>query len=348
MSVNPSAMKQKLAYIAANRPVIVTKARVAFVAGAICAMPALTGEEFFEHKFVTTKDPDAIVDFYSTEDFLQILGIFPMAIHFVLSGVQWDTEKENTMTVHNAMEISFTLTEREEETEDGEKVVAFFQKRERFKNFIPFTPFVMWDQVQCYGYNRLENGTCEVFHRGEYFHGSLLVRIGVIMHSLYVIWATEKHINSPAFGAGDLEKQEVQRSNIPLHALGDFLNRLYIAQKIAIESGRLAAGASAEDAEKTLKTLSRLQNSPETAYVKTVQKAHLKKRLSSVEMGDAEAQKAVDLAMANLSLSKKGQAEAAAALQSVINHPDVKLEKEKPRYAGAFAARTLKGPAFEA
>lgn len=74
--------------------------------------------------------PLASLAVYSTEDFLQILGVFPLAIHFVLSGVEWDTEKENTMAVHKSMEISFELQEREEETADGEKVVAFFQKRE--------------------------------------------------------------------------------------------------------------------------------------------------------------------------------------------------------------------------
>ena len=45
------------------------------------------------------------------------------------------------------MEISFTL----EEEEDDDGVVGFFQKRERFKNFIPLTSFLLWDQVQCYG-----------------------------------------------------------------------------------------------------------------------------------------------------------------------------------------------------
>merc|ERR1719353_1584802 len=174
------------------RNVIFSRTTAAFVTGAVCAMPALTGEDFFEHKFVTAKDPDAIVDFYSTEDFLQILGVFPMAIHFVLAGVEWDLERENTMAVHNAMEISFEITEKEEETESGEKVVAFFQKEERFKNFIPFTRFLMWDQTQCYGYNRLENGTVEIFHRGEQFYGPLAVRLVVMLHAYYVIWATEK------------------------------------------------------------------------------------------------------------------------------------------------------------
>merc|ERR1719201_2753916 len=198
-------------------------------------------------------------DFYSTEDFLQILGIFSFAIHFVLAGVEWDTEKENTMKVHNAMEISFHLEEKEEETEDGEKVVAFFQKVERFKNFIPFTSFLMWDQTQCYGYNRRQNGTCEVFHRGKVFYGPLPVRFLVSLHARYVIWATEKHMNSPLFGSGKLEEQEEQRGNIPVYAVSDFLRRLALAQRVMIESGKIAAGASTAEAEVTLKKLQRLQ-----------------------------------------------------------------------------------------
>ena len=65
----------------------------------------------------------------------------------------------------------------------------------------------MWDQVQCYGYNRKEDGSIEVFHRGEHFFGPFPVRLLVQLHARYVIWATEKHINSPTFGSPDLEKQ---------------------------------------------------------------------------------------------------------------------------------------------
>lgn len=79
-------------------------------------------------KFKTTKDPDAVADFYSTEDFLQILGIFPMAIHFVLAGVEWDTKREQVMNVWNAMQISFDITEKEEVV-DGKDVVTMFNKR---------------------------------------------------------------------------------------------------------------------------------------------------------------------------------------------------------------------------
>jgi len=304
----------------------------------------LTGEDFFEHKFVTKKNPDDIVDFYSTEDFLQILGVFPIAISFVLAGVEWDTERENTMSVHNAMEISFTLEEREEETADGEKVVAFFQKRERFKNYVPFTKFLMWDQVQCYGYNRREDGTCEVFHRGENFYGPMPVRVLVWLHSYYVIWATEKHINSPAFGVADLEAQEHQRSNIPLHALKDFVHRLSLAQQIMIESGKLAAGASTEDAEKSLKRLQRLKENPTTAYVNTLRKANLKRRQTSLEVSDPEAQAAIDQAFANLAQTKEGKEAATVALAEVMRQSgQVEVESTGVRYGGAYSLKQIKG-----
>jgi len=316
----------------------------AFGAGALLSAPMLTGEDFFEHKFITAKDPDAIVDFYSTEDFLQILGVFPFAIHFVLAGVEWDTDKENTMNVHNAMEISFTLEEREEETESGEKVVAFFQKRERFKNYIPFTPFLLWDQVQCYGYNRREDGTCEVFHRGEYFNGPLPVRLLVFLHSYYVIWATEKHMNSPAFGVADLEVQEHQRSNIPLHAMKDFIHRLTLAQKIMIESGKLAAGASTADAEKSLKKLQKLKESPTAAYVDTVHRAHnLKRRSTSLEVSDPELKGAIDSALKSLATSSAGQEEAQKAVAELMRASQPEIENAPARYGGAFKLKQLKG-----
>jgi hypothetical protein len=320
---------------------IITPVRVAFGAGIIVGMPVMTGEEFFEHKFMTTKSPDDVADFYSTEDFLQILGVFPMAIHFVLAGVEWDTEKENTMSVHNAMEISFTIEEREEETASGDKVVAFFQKRERFKNYIPFTRFLMWDQTQCYGYNRMENGNLEIFHRGEVFYGPLPVRMLVQAHAYYVIWATEKHINSLAFGSGDLELQEHQRSNVPLHVFNDFLTRLQLAQQVAIESGKLVAGTSKEEAEQALTKIRRLRQSPTQAYVTALRKTNLKRTVSHLQVSDPDVQNAVDSALLSLSATKEGQTAAANALDGLLKHPEV--VEQKPIYGGAFNARRLDG-----
>ena len=53
---------QFLGRVRAHTPVIVTKTRAAFVAGAFTAMPVLTGDDFFEHKFITDKNPDDIID----------------------------------------------------------------------------------------------------------------------------------------------------------------------------------------------------------------------------------------------------------------------------------------------
>ena len=175
-----------------------------------------TGKDFFHHKFTTTKHPDKIVDFYSTEEFLQILGIFNFATNFVLAGVVWATDTDQKNTVWNMMEISFDITEREQTLADGTTVVAFFNKRERFKNYIPWTNILLWDQVQNYGYRRRADGVIEVQHHGESFYGPWPVRLAVQLHSYYVIWATEKHLNSDLFGSDDLEAVEKQRENIPL------------------------------------------------------------------------------------------------------------------------------------
>ena len=125
-----------------------------------------TGKDFFHHKFTTTKNADKIVDFYSTEEFLQILGIFNFATNFVLAGVVWATDTDQKNTVWNMMEISFDITEREQKLDDGSTVVAFFNKRERFKNYIPYTNILLWDQVQNYGYRRRSDGVIEVQHHG--------------------------------------------------------------------------------------------------------------------------------------------------------------------------------------
>jgi len=330
-------MSSFAAKLSANKPIIFTRARIAFGAGVLAGMPVATGDDFFEHKFITDKNPDAIVDFYSTEDFLQILGVFPFAIRFVLAGVEWDLERENTMSVHNAMEISFSITEREEDTEDGSTVVAFFQKRERFKNYIPFTPFLMWDQVQCYGYNRRDDGKCEIFHRGEIFNGPFPIRLLVQLHARYVIWATRKHINSPAFGGDDLEVQEHQRSNVPLHVVKDFFHRLAVAQKLALETGKLAAGAETEKAEQTLKVLQKLHTDPSMAYIN--KKSNLKRTTSQLEMADPEAQAVVDAVLRSLGKTKEGHDVAKAALDELMRQ-EVKLAE--PRYGGAFRARIMK------
>jgi len=206
-----------------------------------------TGKDFFHHKFTTTKNADKIVDFYSTEEFLQILGIFNFATNFVLAGVVWATDTDQKNTVWNMMEISFDITEREQKLDDGSTVVAFFNKRERFKNYIPYTNILLWDQVQNYGYRRRSDGVIEVQHHGESFYGPWPVRLLVNLHAYYVIWATEKHINSELFGTDDLEALETQRENIPLAVMSEFIANLKAEQQNKVLENKMKL----EDASKT-------------------------------------------------------------------------------------------------
>ena len=183
------------------------------IVGGIAAQPYLGNQkDFFSHKFIVEKgkDPDAIVDFYSTEEFLQILGIFPFAISFVLAGVKWEEDRENAMNVWNMMNISFDITDKEEEI-DGETVTTYFNKRERFVNYIPGTKILLWDQVHNFGFRRKSDGRIEVEHQGESFYGPWPVSFVVRLHAMYVIWAVQRHINSPLFGSEDLEAVEEQR-----------------------------------------------------------------------------------------------------------------------------------------
>uniref|UniRef100_A0A7S0LRG5 Uncharacterized protein n=1 Tax=Coccolithus braarudii TaxID=221442 RepID=A0A7S0LRG5_9EUKA len=269
--------------------------------------------DFFQHEFKTTKDPDAIVDFYSTEDFLQILGIFGIAIQFVLAGVQWDTDTENSMTCWNSMQISFDITEREE-TVDGEEVVALFNKREKFINYVPLIksvfPILLWDQVQNFGFQRQQDGTIIVRHHGEYFHGPWPVRFLVQLHARYVIWATERHINSPIFGTDDLELQEHQRSNIPLHVFKEFLSSLQVSEEKAIKKAKLA-GTTTVHMEASLANLERLKR---TESVVSVQRRGSKVKLA---INDKEAQEVIRSALEEISRVEGSQA-TAAALQELL------------------------------
>lgn len=277
-----------------------------------------TAQDFFHHEFTTTKDPDAVQDFYSTEDFLQILGIFPLAIHFVLAGVEWDTDTENSMDVWNSMQISFDITERE--NDQGE--VSLFNKRERFKNYVPLIkhifPILLWDQVQDYGFERMPDGKIKVQHHGESFYGPWPVRLLVQAHAYYVIWATERHINSPIFGSEDLEAQEHQRSNIPLHAVKEFFTALRIQQEQHIEKSRLA-GKPTMDLEANLSNLKRME---------TIQPAISLQRRGShlrLKVEDPQAQALVRAALEEVSKVDGSQA-AISALQQLLANAESEAE----------------------
>lgn len=281
-----------------------------------------TAENFFHHSFVTTKSPEAIVDFYSTEEFLQILGVIPLGLNLILAGVTWDDNRDNAMNVWNMMEISFDITEKEIEMEDGKKVVAFFNKRERFVNYFPFTSILMWDQTQNYGYRRRSDGSMEVMHHGEKFYGPWPVRFAVQLHAKYVIWATEKHINSELFGTEDLEAVEEQRANIPLHAFKEWMAELQANQEQAIKQARLKKQDTTR-AEANLAKLKTLKSE----HVTVTTKNRLNRTTSRIDVADPEAQKAIKDALGVVSKMKGGK-EATEKLHSMLQESATKVEKK--------------------
>ena len=285
-------------------------------------------QDFFEYTFVLRdRDPDAITDFYSTEDFLQILGIFPFAIHFVLAGVEWDTDTENQMQVWDSMQISFDITELETEV-DGEEVTKFFNKRERFVNYVPLLkrfglPILLWDQVQNFGYQRQPDGSLLVRHHGESFLCPWPIKYGVMLHARYVAWATEKHFTSEIFATDDLEAREAHRSNIPLVAFKSFVGGLKKKQEEAMKAAR-AKGESTVALEKNLEELKRLERKSSVVTVKR-RSSNLK-----VSIDDKEGQEAVRNAIRSLSMV--GGAEAVADdLQKMLGKAGMTEAKHVPK-----------------
>lgn len=191
-------------------------------------------DNFFEHRFVTRKKPEDLADFYGTEDFMELFCVFPFMVHLMMRNAEFDDEG----TIHawglmgpGELEISIQFDEEEIDTNgDGEPdTMSWFNKKENFQDFAPpfLGGFKLWEMTQNFGYHWRADGTCEVYHQGEHFKGIFPVRLLFALHSRYLIWATEKYINSDAFGAEDRETDlEEQRQNIPLHVFKQFLDGL--------------------------------------------------------------------------------------------------------------------------
>ena len=111
----------------------------------------------------------------------------------------------------------FADVEEVDTTGDGEPdTLAWFNKREHFHDTAPsfLGGFTLWEMAQNFGYHLKDDGTCEVYHHGEKFQGFFLIRLIFQIHSRYVIWATEKHVNGEAFGSEDMDdEREEQRQD---------------------------------------------------------------------------------------------------------------------------------------
>jgi len=110
--------------------------------------------------------------------------------------------------------------------------LSFFtavNKRERFKNTL--FGYTLWDMVINFGFQTKDDGSRECYHAGEYFHGNVPILSQVMLlifkvHSRWVVWSTEHHVNHYAFSSGttdeEEEMEEESRSNMPLFLLKNY------------------------------------------------------------------------------------------------------------------------------
>ena len=197
-----------------------------------------TADNFFEHKFQTKNaHPDDLADFYGTEDIMEIFCVLPFMMNLMMRQATFDDDGN----IHawglmgpGELEVSVIFTdESDDDDDDGEnKSLPWFNKRETFKDVAPsfLGGFTLWEMTINFGYRQIdEDGTCEITHNGERFKGFFPIRFIFDLHSRYVIWATERYLNSPAFGSDDDDLEDVaqqQRHNIPLYAFKEFIGGL--------------------------------------------------------------------------------------------------------------------------
>lgn len=322
-----------------------------------------TADDFFESKFITTKDPGPIAEFYQAEDLLRIIAIHPFLFDLFMNQVVPDTEaateetallstEETHINVHLlGMEVSFEIIETEEEI-DGEEVITSFIRHERFVDWVPLLneigyKMMLWDQTWKYGFERLPDGTYEVYHSCESYKGPWPIRLIVVLHQRYVAWACQRFINGDSFGTEDpdLDAQQEELANIPADVVKRFLHKLQAEKEHALESKRKMRGYCAVALKKEEAALAKLKEVAKTAgsKVKLAKRriehpfglsqsnnAAAKKKLV---VSDADTQAVIAAAMKDA----KGNHAVKAAVDELLTHPELEWSDRK-------ASKTRKSP----
>ncbi|CAE8740814.1 unnamed protein product [Polarella glacialis] len=214
-------------------------------------------DDFYDHRFVSSKKPEDLADFYGSEDFMEIFCVLPFMMKFMIRSGTFDEEGVvHTFGFPGKMEVSMAFEDKEADINgDGTMTTTWFNKHERFHDLTPFGRITLWDMTQNFGFHRLENGTCEVYHHGESFYGPFPIRILFQVHAKYVAWATERFVNCGAFGDEDkVDEAAVQRADMPLHVFKEFLEGLHHDVQQALEHQRAKSKPTAH-IEATLKQL---------------------------------------------------------------------------------------------
>jgi len=217
-----------------------------------------SSESFFEHSFLTNAKPEDLADFYGTEDFMQVFCGHEILANFMMRTAEFD----DSGNIHawgllgpGELEISIDFDELEENDK-----LTWFNKKESFQDVAPnfLGAFTIWKMTQNFGFHLKDDGKCEVYHHGENFSGFFPIRLLFQLHSHYVIWATEKYINSAEFGMEDRDDdREVQRQNIPLHVFKQFLESLTHELERSKDKGSPQMKTEMEVTLQRLKTINR-------------------------------------------------------------------------------------------
>ena len=253
-----------------------------------------SADNFYDHRFITKADPDAMAEFYGNEDFMEIFCVFPFMVDFMMrSGHFDDAGHVHTFGLPGSMEVSMQFEEYEEDTTgDGENdTVTCFNKQERFHDTL--FGFPMWDMVQNFGFKSNGDGTTEVYHYGERIRAPFPIRLIFQIHAMYVIWATEQHVNSERFlGKEETTDEEIaQRHNIPFHLLGQFMEGLQadvevkLGQNVeALRALNTTAGSSPEKDEAVMALLKKVEEL-ESTLTKLKEAQTLRRNNTAAEAG---------------------------------------------------------------
>ena len=120
-----------------------------------------------------------------------------------------------------------------------------------------------------------------------------------------------------------------------LHVARDLWVRIGLARQVAIESAKIVAGGTTEDAEIALLKL-RMMGNLDLKYATELRPG----ATGAPEEADAETQEQMDAAVSALASTKEGSAAAAEALATLIKESEI--VSIKPKYKGAFRARLNK------
>lgn len=206
----------------------------------------------------------------------------------------------------------------------------------------------MWDQTWNYGFKKLDDGSYEVFHHGESFYGPWPVRLIVMLHQRYVLWACERYINSEVFGTDDVDEQQEQLACIPLHEFRAFMSKLRVEKQRDLEAkerdptcGKDAI-AEAKAAVANLKGLEEASSSTISVATRPVRRqitakagTFAVKERSTLVVGDSKTQEA----LANALKDAKGNKEINDAITKLKRSATTKMERRPTRAARKFTTR---------